>query len=113
MQHIKLAEKYESDDLNEAACKHYVIASTKLMELIKAENDPRKIEVFKKNLNNCLTQAGFLKATISDQKKSQLIQNQILAPCNQPIGFGCLGNQYIVAYEYYKNLGDYYFNMAT
>jgi hypothetical protein len=36
------------------------------MELIKAENDPRKIEVFKKNLNNCLTQAGFLKATISD-----------------------------------------------
>jgi hypothetical protein len=66
MDHIKLAEKYESEDLNEAACKHYVIASTKLMELIKSEKDPRKIEVFKKNLNNCLTQAGFLKVTISD-----------------------------------------------
>ncbi len=66
MDHIKLAEKYESEDLNEAACKHYVIASTKLMELIKSEKDPRKIEVFKKHLNNCLTQAGFLKITISD-----------------------------------------------
>lgn len=36
-----------------------------------------------------------------------------LRPCKYPIGIGCLGANYLVAYEYYVNLGDYYFKMAT
>ena len=39
--------------------------------------------------------------------------NRELKPCKFPIGIGCLGSNYIVAFDYYKNLGDHYFKMAT
>jgi len=29
------------------------------------------------------------------------------------VGIGCLGSQYIFAHDFYKTLGEYYFNMAT
>lgn len=36
-----------------------------------------------------------------------------IKPSKQPVGIGCLGAQYIFAHDFYKTLGEYYFNMAT
>lgn len=82
------------------------------MELMKSEVDQQRKDIFKKHLSSCLNDAGFLKLTIADKKKA-MMQNADIAPCNQPIGLKCLGSNYIMAYEWYMNLGDYYFKMAT
>ena len=49
LQNIKLAKQYESQELFEAAKKHYLIATNKLMELIRGEPDAERKEVFKKH----------------------------------------------------------------
>ena len=42
------------------------------------------------------------------------MNNQIsVKSCKAPLGFGCLGNQFIIAFEYYKSFGDHFFSMVT
>lgn len=88
-------------------------AANKLMDLVKQESDQKRIDVFKQHLNSCLGSAGFLKATISDKKRALGSQSHVMAKSNAKVGLGCLGAQYLYAHDYYTQLGDYYFTMAT
>lgn len=64
-------------------------------------------------MESTLASAGFLKATISDKKRSLASQSHVMKPCDAKVGLACLGNQYLYAHDYYTSLGDYYFRMAT
>ena len=84
------------------------------MGLMRGETDETKKTVFKKHLNDCISNASLLKASVNDQKKSlRREQTALLKPSKLPVGVGCLGNQYMFAHDFYYSLGEYYFNMAT
>ena len=110
MQHIKLAKWNEQQDKYEVAYKHYLEASSKLMGLLRAEQDAKRKEIFVKHMNECITNAGFLKTIIQD-KKNSFARDQIskLKPSDQPVGMKCLGSQFMFAFDFYKGLGDHYF----
>ena len=76
--------------------------------------EPAKQDVFKKHLNDVITSAGFLKVIIKDKKTAlRGSQSSLMKVSKQPVGVGCLGTQYIFAHDFYYNMGDYYFSMAT
>lgn len=66
--HIKLAKTAEANDKYELAMKHYLGAANKLMEILKSETDENKKKVYTKHITESITQAGILKAVISDKK---------------------------------------------
>lgn len=72
LQYINLAKSCEQSDKYEAAYNHYFEASNKLMGLVKSETDENKKTVFMKHLNQCISQAMFLKELIKDKKKDLL-----------------------------------------
>ena len=65
---MKLAEKNKNEEKFEVAYSHYLAASKKLMELLKAEQDPNKQNIFKQKLEMCITEGTFLKVLIKDKK---------------------------------------------
>lgn len=114
LSHIKLGKACEQEDKHEAAYKHYVEASNKLMELLRKEADEERKASFMKHLQICLTNAGFQKQIIAD-KKTAIIkqQGQLVQPSKQPLGLACLGGQHMFAHDFYKSMGDRYFSLAT
>lgn len=75
LSHIQLGKSCEQEDKHEAAYKHYVEASNKLMELLRKEEDEERKKSFMKHLQICITNAGFQKQVIVD-KKSAIIKKQ-------------------------------------
>ena len=84
------------------------------MALLRSETDEKRRKVFSKHISESIASAGFLKTVVKD-KKHQMAANMgvPIKASKQPVGIGCLGAQYIFAHDFYKTLGEYYFNMAT
>ena len=67
-----------------------------------------------KHLNHCISQAMFLKQLIKDKKNDLLkLQGNPIKPSNQPVGLKCLGAHYMMAHDFYKSMGDFFFDLAS
>ena len=78
-------------------------AASKLMRLYKSEKDDKKKELFKKDLSECIADAGILRVASNEQKENiKKILKSLVRPSYYPCGVKILGPHYMFAYRLYK-----------